>query len=258
MTQIQIPSELPNILRNFTLSVLRNRPSNIIDHAVDYFTRLQQEEHRTDSLKKNQSEHAVSSSGSWSLMLRYCSSMWLLRERKVFRRHFNICKRKRMKQQIIRLPSFWQFIYFLIKLVVSFLFLHYSFHSIRVFSIRAKKPIEEIRLIDRRFSFNTRQHQCFPFDDRHRLSTKTNHTMHRPSEKKEYRFELFPLGYVKFLSLSVFYFFVWSSSLMNSEKLSSRLAMRLSNLFPLSCDIDLVFWSILWDRSINHVRCDYV
>jgi hypothetical protein len=43
MTQIDIPSELPNILRNFTLSVLRSKPRDIIDHAVDYFTDLQQQ-----------------------------------------------------------------------------------------------------------------------------------------------------------------------------------------------------------------------
>ncbi len=42
MTQIEIPSELPTILRNFTLSVLRTKPNNIIDYAVDYFTQQQQ------------------------------------------------------------------------------------------------------------------------------------------------------------------------------------------------------------------------
>ena len=44
MTQIEIPTELPNILRNFTLSVLRTKPPNIIDHAVEYFTQLQQQQ----------------------------------------------------------------------------------------------------------------------------------------------------------------------------------------------------------------------
>ena len=43
MTQIEIPSELPTILRNFTLSVLRTKPQNIIDYAVDYFSQLQQQ-----------------------------------------------------------------------------------------------------------------------------------------------------------------------------------------------------------------------
>jgi hypothetical protein len=43
MTQIEIPSELPSILRNFTLSILRTKPPNIIDYAVDYFTQLQQQ-----------------------------------------------------------------------------------------------------------------------------------------------------------------------------------------------------------------------
>ncbi|CAF3246282.1 unnamed protein product [Rotaria socialis] len=44
MTHIEIPSELPNILRNFTLSVLRTKPRDIIDHAVDYFTQLQRQQ----------------------------------------------------------------------------------------------------------------------------------------------------------------------------------------------------------------------
>jgi hypothetical protein len=44
MTQIEIPSELPTILRNFTLSVLRTKPKNIIGYAVDYFTQLEQQQ----------------------------------------------------------------------------------------------------------------------------------------------------------------------------------------------------------------------
>jgi len=44
MTQIEIPSELPTILRNFTLSVLRTKPHDIIDYAVDYFTQLQRQQ----------------------------------------------------------------------------------------------------------------------------------------------------------------------------------------------------------------------
>lgn len=43
MMQIKVPDELPTILRNFTLSVLRTNPRDIIDHAVDYFTQLQQQ-----------------------------------------------------------------------------------------------------------------------------------------------------------------------------------------------------------------------
>jgi hypothetical protein len=46
MTQIEIPSELPTILRNFTLSVLRTKPRDIIGHAVDYFTQLQQQQQK--------------------------------------------------------------------------------------------------------------------------------------------------------------------------------------------------------------------
>ncbi|CAF0981357.1 unnamed protein product [Adineta steineri] len=43
MTQIEVPTELPVILRNFTLSVLRTKPRDIINHAVEYFTQLQQQ-----------------------------------------------------------------------------------------------------------------------------------------------------------------------------------------------------------------------
>lgn len=44
MTQIEVPSELPTILRNFTLSVLRTKPHDIVDYAVDYFTQLQRQQ----------------------------------------------------------------------------------------------------------------------------------------------------------------------------------------------------------------------
>lgn len=44
MTQIEIPNELPIILRDFTLSVLRTKPCDIVDHAVDYFTQLQRQQ----------------------------------------------------------------------------------------------------------------------------------------------------------------------------------------------------------------------
>ncbi|CAF1676840.1 unnamed protein product, partial [Adineta ricciae] len=43
MTQIEVPHDLPIILRNFTLSVLRTKPRDIVDHAVHYFTQLQQQ-----------------------------------------------------------------------------------------------------------------------------------------------------------------------------------------------------------------------
>jgi hypothetical protein len=43
MTQIEVPNELPIILRDFTLSVLRTKPSDIVDHAVQYFTQLRQQ-----------------------------------------------------------------------------------------------------------------------------------------------------------------------------------------------------------------------
>lgn len=61
MTHIEIPSELPNILRNFTLSVLRTRPRDIIDHAVEYFTQLQRQQ-KQQSNAENHSTSLVSSS----------------------------------------------------------------------------------------------------------------------------------------------------------------------------------------------------
>jgi len=50
MTQIEIPSELPTILRNFTLSVLRTKPHDIIDYAVDYFTQIQRQQQQQSQL----------------------------------------------------------------------------------------------------------------------------------------------------------------------------------------------------------------
>ena len=49
MTQIEIPHQLPVILRNFTLNVLRNKPNDIIDYAVEYFTELQREQQQQQS-----------------------------------------------------------------------------------------------------------------------------------------------------------------------------------------------------------------
>lgn len=43
MTQIEVPTDLPIILRDFTLSVLRSKPRDIVDHAVQYFTQLRQQ-----------------------------------------------------------------------------------------------------------------------------------------------------------------------------------------------------------------------
>ncbi|CAF0758160.1 unnamed protein product [Rotaria sp. Silwood1] len=64
MTQIEIPSELPSILRNFTLSVLRTKPRDIIDHAVEYFTQLQRQQRQQSEqlMTGNKSVTTVSSS----------------------------------------------------------------------------------------------------------------------------------------------------------------------------------------------------
>jgi len=67
MTQIEIPSELPTILRNFTLSVLRTKPRDIIGHAVDYFTQLQrQQEQQLEQLKISNNSITTASSPSFS------------------------------------------------------------------------------------------------------------------------------------------------------------------------------------------------
>lgn len=49
MPDVEIPFELPNILRNFTLSILRTKPVDIIDYAVEYFIQLQRQR-RSESL----------------------------------------------------------------------------------------------------------------------------------------------------------------------------------------------------------------
>lgn len=69
MAHIEIPTELPNILRNFTLSVLRNKPLNIIDHAVEYFTQLQRQDSASSTVNVSQektqlSNHLASPVGS--------------------------------------------------------------------------------------------------------------------------------------------------------------------------------------------------
>ena len=66
MTHIEIPSELPNILRNFTLSVLRTRPRDIIDHAAEYFTQLQRQQKQQNQTENNSSSLISSSSISSS------------------------------------------------------------------------------------------------------------------------------------------------------------------------------------------------
>ena len=67
MTQIEIPSELPAILRNFTLSVLRTKPRDIIDHAVDYFTELQrQQKQQSGQVTRDNNSATTASPSSFS------------------------------------------------------------------------------------------------------------------------------------------------------------------------------------------------
>jgi hypothetical protein len=68
MTQIEIPCELPIILRNFTLSILRTKPHDIINHAVEYFTQLQQQQReQTQIMTGNNSVTTVPFSTSASI-----------------------------------------------------------------------------------------------------------------------------------------------------------------------------------------------
>lgn len=74
MADIEIPQELPPILRNLTLSVLRNKPKDIVDYAVDYFVQLQRQRrstvnedeptfmnHRDEQNSKSPRQHSSSS-----------------------------------------------------------------------------------------------------------------------------------------------------------------------------------------------------
>ena len=65
MTQIEIPSELPSILRNFTISVLRTKPCDIIDHAVDYFTQLQRHQKQQSEQLRTGNNPATTVSSSF-------------------------------------------------------------------------------------------------------------------------------------------------------------------------------------------------
>lgn len=72
MASVEIPLELPTILRNFTLSVLRTKPVDIVDYAVDYFIELQQQR-RSESLnvtnEKSSFDPHLSSEGKFKSMI---------------------------------------------------------------------------------------------------------------------------------------------------------------------------------------------
>ena len=66
MARIEIPAELPNILRNFTLSILRAKPQDIIGHAVEYFTRLQQQQQQQQQQRPVQDKNSITINASSS------------------------------------------------------------------------------------------------------------------------------------------------------------------------------------------------
>jgi hypothetical protein len=72
MTQIEIPSELPTILRNFTLSVLRTKPQDIIDYAVDYFTQLQRQQQQQSQLMIGDNMITTVPPSSFSSSIKHC------------------------------------------------------------------------------------------------------------------------------------------------------------------------------------------
>jgi hypothetical protein len=80
MTQIEIPSELPNILRNFTLSVLRTKPRDIIDHAVDYFTQIQRQQ-------KQQSEQLIAGNNPTASLSSFSSNSQQLQQQQQTSNH---------------------------------------------------------------------------------------------------------------------------------------------------------------------------
>lgn len=56
-SQYEIPTELNNLLIDFTVSVLVNRPSDLIGYAASYFNRLLDE--RRNSGTTNHSVHSL-------------------------------------------------------------------------------------------------------------------------------------------------------------------------------------------------------
>ena len=64
MARIEIPTELPNILRNFTLSILRAKPEDMIGHAVEYFTRLQQQQQQQQRPAQDKNSITINASSS--------------------------------------------------------------------------------------------------------------------------------------------------------------------------------------------------
>lgn len=77
MSDIEVPDDLPEILRDFTLSVLRNRPDDIIDYAVDYFLRIRNNKLNADDRQQKTSSKSVAlnhhSSPKGSLLISKCA-----------------------------------------------------------------------------------------------------------------------------------------------------------------------------------------
>lgn len=55
-SRLEVPQELTIILLNFTVSVLVNKPSNLIEYASQYFTRMWEEQKNTNIPKTSKSE----------------------------------------------------------------------------------------------------------------------------------------------------------------------------------------------------------
>lgn len=65
-SRIEVPQELSNLLLDFTVSVLMNKPEHIVDYAANYFTRLREERKSGGSIPQSsqQQQQQASSNNS--------------------------------------------------------------------------------------------------------------------------------------------------------------------------------------------------
>lgn len=79
----QVPEELKEVLLQFSISFLVEQPPDVIDYAVEYFTKLQSERpsvsHTDQSTDDQLSVNSQDADGKWSVLL-YSSSFFKLPE----------------------------------------------------------------------------------------------------------------------------------------------------------------------------------
>jgi len=78
-----VPEELKEVLLQFSISFLVEQPPDVIDYAVEYFTKLQSERpsvsHTDQSTDDQLSVNSQDADGKWSVLL-YSSSFFKLPE----------------------------------------------------------------------------------------------------------------------------------------------------------------------------------